>query len=137
MPPPQLRGELARLETEIAPVLAEMIAIKAKLAPYEEICDKLAEARKQLRALEEALLERLESARAGFTADQTRELVLDLAREALVRVLSAGVTTHRQQVVAAVENLWDKYRVSLTELEHGRADVVGRLDGMIKELGYT
>ena len=52
-----LRAELAKLETEIAPVLAEMNEIKAKLAPYEGICDKLADTRKQLRALEEALLE--------------------------------------------------------------------------------
>src|SRR5439155_26448747 len=69
-----LRAELARLETEIAPVLAELIAIKAKLAPYEEICDKLTDARKKLRELEEALLERLDSARAGLTAEQTRGL---------------------------------------------------------------
>ena len=98
-----LRAELAALETEIAPVLAEMNDIKAKLAPYEEICDRLSDARKRLRNLEEALLERLESARAMLTADQTRELVLDLAREALVRVLSAGVMAHRQQVISAVD----------------------------------
>ncbi len=132
-----LRAELAKLDAEIAPVLAEMIAIKAKLAPYEEICAKLTDARKKLRALEEALLERLESARTMLTADQTRELVLDLAREALVRVLCADVTDHKQQVVAAVENLWDKYRVSLTERGRTRTEVGGRLDGMLKELGYV
>ena len=117
-----LRAEFAKLETEIAPVLAEMNEIKAKLAPYEETCDKLTNARKKLRELEEALLERLDSARAGLTAAQTCDLVLDLAREALVRVLSAGVTAHRQQVIAAVENLWDKYRVSLTAGEKARSD---------------
>lgn len=132
-----LRAELAQVETEIAPVLAEMTDIKAKLAPYDEICEKLSEARKKLRALEEALLERLESARGMLTADQTRDLVLDLSREALVRVLSAGITAHRQQVVAAVENLWDKYRVSLTAREKTRSDVSGKLGDMLKELGYA
>jgi len=132
-----LRTELATLETEIAPVLAEMKDIKTKLAPYEEICDKLTDARKKLRALEEALLERLESARAMLTADHVRDLVLDLSRVALLRVLSAGVTAHRHQVIAAVENLWDKYRLSLTERERTRADVGNRLDGMLKELGYA
>jgi type I restriction enzyme M protein len=131
------RAELAKLEAEIAPVLAEMNDIKAKLVPYEEICDKLSEARKKLRDLEEALLERLESARGMLTANQVRELVLDLSREALVRVLSAGVTAHRQQVIAAMENLWDKYRISLTAREKTRSDVAGRLDGMLKELGYA
>jgi len=131
-----LRAELARLEAEIAPVLAEMIAVKAKFAPYEEICDKLSDARKKLRALEEALLERLESARSMLTADQTRELVLDLAREALVRVLTVGVTAHRQQVVTAMENLWDKYHVSLAEREQARSEISNRLGGMLKEMGY-
>ncbi len=132
-----LRAELAKLETEIAPVLAEMNDIKNKLAPYEEICDKLSDARKKLRTLEEALLERLESARGMLSADQVRELVLDLSHEALVRVLSAGVTAHRQQVIAAVENLWDKYRVSLTVREQTRSDVSDELNEMLKELGYA
>jgi len=132
-----LRVELAKLETQIAPVIAEMEEIKAKLAPYDEICDRLSATRKKLRALEEALLERLESARGMLSADQVRELVLDLSREALVRVLSAGVTAHRQQVVAAMENLWDKYQVSLTAREKTRSDVSGRLDDMLKELGYA
>ena len=132
-----LRAELAKLEAETVSVLAEVNDIKAKLVPYEEICDRLSAARKKLRQLEEALLERLESARAMLSADQTRDLVLDLARKALVRVLTAGVTAHRQQVIAAMENLWDKYRVSLTAREKTRSDVAGRLAGMLKELGYT
>lgn len=132
-----LRAELDQLETEIAPVLVEMSDIKAKLVPYEEICDRLSVARKKLRALEEALLECLESARGVLSADKVRELVLDLSREALVRVLSAGVTAHRQQVIAAVENLWDKYQVSLAAREKTRADVGGRLGDMLKELGYA
>jgi type I restriction enzyme M protein len=133
---PALRAELAKLETEIAPVLAEMADIKAKLAPYDEICEKLTDARKKLRALEEALLERLESARGMLSADQTRELVLDLSREALVRVLSAGIIAHRQQVIAAVENLWDKYRVSLTAREKTRSEFSDLLGGMLTALGY-
>ncbi|MEI6391093.1 MAG: hypothetical protein WCT12_08310 [Verrucomicrobiota bacterium] len=51
--------------------------------------------------------------------------------------MSAGVTAHRQQVVVAAENLWDKYRVSLSERERTRANVGNRLDGMLKELGYA
>ena len=44
---------------------------------------------------------------------------------------------NRQQVVAAVENLWDKYRVSLTAREQTRSDVSGKLNDMLKELGYA
>ncbi len=61
-----LRAELAQLEADIAPVLAEMDAINAKLKLYEDICDKLKDARKKLRTLEEALLDRLGTARAPW-----------------------------------------------------------------------
>jgi type I restriction enzyme M protein len=132
-----LRAELAKLETEIAPVLAQIADIKAKLAPYQEICDKLTEARKKLRELEEALLERLESARAGLTTDQTRKLVLDLAYEALVRVLWKGIKTHRRRVIAAVENLWDKYCISLeASVAHGSRRTE-QFRCLFNELGYV
>lgn len=132
-----LRAELAKLEAEIATVVAEMDDIKARLAPYDELCEKVSEVRKKLRELEEALLARLESARGMLSAVQVRELVLDLSREALVRVLTAGITAHRQQVIAAVENLWDKYSVSLAAREKNRSHVTGKLDEMLKELGYA
>jgi type I restriction enzyme M protein len=46
------------------------------------------------------------------------------------------VTTHRQQIVAAVENLWDKYRVSLAEREATRGEMAGKLSAMLAGLGY-
>jgi hypothetical protein len=120
-----LRAELAKLEAEIAPILVEMNGTKAKLAPYEESCDRLSDARKKLRDLEEVLLEQLESDRAMLTADQTRDLVLDLAREALVRVLSAGVT---KQIVQNVP-------IPLPHPnEQGRiAEIIDTLDATIRE----
>jgi len=129
------RGACAPPDT--AALTAQIADLEAKLAPYDAICDRLKAARKHLRDLEEALLERLDSARAGLTPVQARDLALDLAREALVRVLTAGVAAHRQQIVTAVENVWDKYRVSLAARESARAEVAGKLNGMLEELGYA
>ncbi len=135
--PAPLREELSRLETEIAPVLAEIAQLEKELEPYWTVCTQLTEARRALRALEAALLGRLQFARDQLSEDAARELVLDLSREALARVLASGVTAHRQLVAAAVENLWDKYRVSLTAREGSRAEVAARLDGMFADLGYA
>jgi hypothetical protein len=38
--------------------------------------------------------------------------------------------------VEAVEVLWDKYHVSLRELEAARDAAVARLEGFVEELGY-
>jgi type I restriction enzyme M protein len=51
-------------------------------------------------------------------------------------MLAPYVTTHRQQIVAAVENLWDKYRVSLAEREATRGEMAGKLSAMFAGLGY-
>ena len=132
-----LRAEVAQLEAEIAPVLAEMETIRAKLKPYEEICDKLKQSRKKLRDLEEALLNRLGEARAALTTEQVRDLALDLSREALSRVLTVGVYAQRQLVIGALDTLWEKYRISLDTHEKLRAEAADRFDSMRKELGYS
>lgn len=46
------------------------------------------------------------------------------------------MTAHRQEVIAAVENWWDKYRVTLRDIEGKRADTVDKLSEFMGELGY-
>ena len=131
-----LRAELVDLEARVEPVLSQIESIKAKLKPYEDICDKLKDARKHLRDLERALLERLDAARALLTSDQASDLVLSLAGESLLNVLADYVTRHRQKVILAVETLWDKYRVPLEVLKDKRTEVSNRVDTWLQELSY-
>ena len=51
--------------------------------------------------------------------------------------LDRYVAAHKQQVIAAVENVWDKYRVTLRNIESDRGGAKARLDGLLKELGYA
>jgi type I restriction enzyme M protein len=131
-----LREELSQLQIAIAPALVEIVRLEKELNPYWTICTSLTEARRKLRELEAALLSRLQFARDQLSEVAARELVLDLAREALVYVLTAGVTAHRQLVRTAAENLWDKYRISLTTREGARADSASRFEAILGELGY-
>ena len=57
-------------------------------------------------------------------------------RDELLGQLDRYVTEHRQRVIAAVETWWDKYRVTLGEIEAKDADVNRRLDEMLRGLGY-
>ena len=47
------------------------------------------------------------------------------------------VADHRQQVVAAFESWWDKYRVTLTSIEQERDAAAAKLRGFLVELGYA
>jgi type I restriction enzyme M protein len=134
---PTLQAELAEYEAAVAPVQQEIARLEELLAPYWSICEQLKSARKHLRDLEAELLDRLDTARMALSEEESRDLVLALAFEALERVVISGVTSHRQQIVAALEKLWGKYRVSLSAREQARADVAGRLAEQLKELGYA
>jgi hypothetical protein len=118
-------------------LLAEKEAIETKLSPYVDIVAALKKARKTLKDLSRALLKVLKQKRASLSADECRTLVLGLCREDLERVLCRYVAEHRQEVRAAVENLWNKYGVSLQAIQEERDAAAQLLDGFVKELGYA
>jgi len=71
-----------------------------------------------------------------LTEEQARELILkkiyDIARAELDRYLNA----EKRALVRGVENLWEKYADSSTELEAARASTMEALGGFVTSLGY-
>ena len=71
-----------------------------------------------------------------LTEEEARRLILkklyDLANNELMRYLNA----EKRALIQVVENLWDKYAVSSSELEKERAETMKTLDGFLKGLGY-
>lgn len=106
-------------------------------AEVKELKRQLTAARKSLKALHSEVLKRLEKARARLSEAECADLALDLFHADLDAQLDRAVAARRRQVVAAVENWWDKYRVPLRELESERDEAVGRLEGFLRELGYV
>ena len=133
----EFEAELADIERRLAPLVEEAETIDAMLAPYEEIKEELKEARATLRRLKAAFVERLTAARAELDDDDCRKLVLDIDRERLLDRLERARVRRVGALVADLERLWDKYRVSLKKIESRRSDATTRLDGYLKELGYA
>lgn len=94
-------------------------------------------ARRDLSKLQSELLERLEAKRAALTEPQAQALVLDVERERLAAELDRHVTARRQALVSALENLWDKYCISLQKIETDRDAARARLEEFVQELGYA
>ncbi len=132
-----LECELALLKQEVAPIQQLIDKIDEILAPYIEIKKQLTEAKKQLKALSNSLLQMLKKKRTDLSADECRSLVLDLSREDLELVLCRYVEEHRHEVRTAIENLWNKYGVSLQVIQSDRNTAIERLDGYLKELKYA
>jgi type I restriction enzyme M protein len=68
---------------------------------------------------------------------QKRALVLELLAQDAQLGLNASVAEKREELIAVIENLWDKYRVTLTDLRSVRATVEGKLTKVFKALSYS
>jgi type I restriction enzyme M protein len=139
-PPPGASAEEAPSPTQdecLAALAAQIEDIDRALAPYDKVKKRLPEARRRLRQLSAALMARVDAARTALTEQETARLVLDISREDLEAQLERYVTTHRQQVIAAVENWWDKYANPAAALEQARAAAFDKLGAVMRELRYA
>ena len=113
--------------------MIEMILTPAELTIMKK---QLAAAKKQQKAAHQEFITKLGKARAELTATQERDLVLCLAKKDVQAHLTGYVTAHRNQIIAALENWWDKYAVPLHQIEADRATATAKLADFLKELGY-
>jgi type I restriction enzyme M protein len=97
----------------------------------------LTAAKKKLKALKASLIQRLQKAQAGLNAEAAQQVVLGILKADLDGELSRCVTAHRLGVVSVVEGWWDKYRVTLREIEVGRDAARDQLGQFLQELGYA
>ncbi|MBN3893992.1 MAG: hypothetical protein HWQ41_01410 [Nostoc sp. NOS(2021)] len=132
-----LEEELAYLQSMVIPKEQEIAEIEVQLQPYKEILERLREARKRVRELKGLLVKELEAASAGLSEEKAQGLVLDLFKADLLMQLERYVSEHRQMVIAAVENWWDKYRVTLAEIEKEEEEVNLQLSELLRGLGYV
>ncbi|WVV47779.1 hypothetical protein THH46_27820 [Pseudomonas sp. NA13] len=52
-------------------------------------------------------------------------------------IVERYIADQRKQIVAAFEDWWDKYRVTLNEIEQKRNAAAEALHGFLKGLGYV
>ena len=72
-----------------------------------------------------------------MTAEQASALLLTILHHDMLAIVERYVANQRKAVVAAFENWWDKYRVTLTEIEQERDAAAKALQGFLKGLGYA
>ena len=130
-------AELAGLEELLGPVMARLEELEKEVAPYKEIKRQLRAARTELRRLRKNFADRLTERVAGLNEADARELVLALLKEDLASEVQGRVGEHLDGIVAAFENWWDKYRVTLRDVESSRSELSGLLNAFLQELGYA
>ncbi len=73
----------------------------------------------------------------GLTPEAAAELLLTILHNDMRSIVERYMAAQRKQIVAAFENWWDKYRVTLTEIESKRDEAAKALEGFLKGLRYV
>ena len=65
-----------------------------------------------------------------------KELLLDKFYNLINEQLTRYLNTEKKEIIKIFENLWDKYKVSLLELNEERNREVKKLNEFLENLGY-
>jgi len=98
---------------------------------------ELAAVKKQLKAKRESFVRHINAAVDGLSSDQAAELLLTILHNDMRAIVERYMAAQRKSIVAAFENWWDKYRVTLTEIECTRDAAAKALQGFLIGLRYV
>lgn len=127
---------LARLQSEAADLQTRIDTIDARLARQDELEAELKTCKANVKSalkMQDALVE---EARSKISAQEAQMLILARWQSELTAAFAAPLKALTQALVERSETLWDKYAVTLTEIEARRDAAAQALQGFLKELGY-
>lgn len=93
--------------------------------------------KKQLKAKNDSFKQHIGAAVEGLTPEAAADLLLTILHNDMRSIVERYMAAQRKQIVATFENWWDKYRVTLTEIEGERDDAAKALQGFLKRLRYV
>jgi type I restriction enzyme M protein len=98
---------------------------------------ELAKVKKMLKIQQENFSSQLNQAVDRLDEQQAAELLRTILHNDMQAIIERYITAQRKLVIAIVEKWWDKYRVTLNEIEHKRDTSVKALQGFLRALGYV
>jgi type I restriction enzyme M protein len=96
-----------------------------------------AETAKQLKAKEANFEARLNEAVDALDGPAAAKLLLTILHNDIAGILARYIRMQRQQVIGAFETWWDKYKVTLADIEIGRDAAAQQLREFLRGLGYV
>lgn len=137
---PHLASEpLARLEQvrKAGEAAARAVdEIDARLERHEALAKELRDLKAGIKEVEKRKDDLVAQAREKITPAEAKVLILERFRKALADQYEGYLRQHGRGFVGAVENLWDKYAVTLREILAERDRAAGELKVFLGELGY-
>ena len=112
----------------------ERVVDEAQLKAWKK---ELAAVKKALKALHDSFKRHIDAAVDGLSPEQAAELMLTILHNDMRAIVERYIGAQRKAIVAAFENWWEKYRVTLTEIEGKRDAAAHALQRFLKALQYV
>jgi type I restriction enzyme M protein len=106
-------------------------------AEIREWKSERAQVNKRLEAKQASFEEHLNEAVDGLDEPAAAALLLTILHNDMAGILERYVRQQRQQVIAVFETWWDKYRVTLRDIQAERDAAARELQGYLEGLGYV
>ena len=126
--------ELKKMETPGAK--RELDELDQALKQDAAIRKELRELKKENKEIEQRTEELVEAARKKIDTATAKELILARWKRLVEEYLSDYLKQPVRALIAAVEELYDKYHTTIREITSQRDKAAAELDGFLKELGY-
>ena len=97
----------------------------------------LAAVKKALKVKHDSFKQHIGAAVDGLTPQAASELLLTILHNDMRSIVDRYMAAQRKQIVAAFESWWDKYRVTLTEIEGKRDAAAKALHEFLRGLQYV
>ncbi|PYE85166.1 N-6 DNA methylase [Phyllobacterium leguminum] len=98
---------------------------------------ELSEVKRTLKAKKDQFTAELNKGVDELSPEEATELLLKILHDDMQKILTRYIAAQRGQIVEAFENWWDKYRVTLTEMERARSEATEKLNDFLKGLRYV
>jgi type I restriction enzyme M protein len=92
---------------------------------------------KHLKNQRGAFTERLHAAADALDETEAAELLLNILHDDIASILERYIRQQREEVIATFETWWDKYKVTLEEIEAERDQAANELRSFLEGLGYA
>jgi type I restriction enzyme M protein len=98
---------------------------------------ELTAVKKRLKGKLDTLTTEISAAVDGLSLEEAANLLLTILHNDMLSIVERYIAAQRKQIVADFENWWDKYWVTLTEIQSKRDEAVKALQGFLRELRYV
>jgi type I restriction enzyme M protein len=132
----KLQQEIKQLETLIEPLTEAIETAEAGIQRHVDLENELKACSTLIRAIEQRKEELVEQAREQITAEEAKQLIINRWHTKLHSTINSYLEVHTRHLQQAIEELHDKYTVTLTDILTERETYTKELNQFLEELGY-